>query len=110
MSDLHLVIILFTFFIPSSPRWLLSKDREEDAVAALRRLRPEEDYAAGRCEAEIDAIKQALQEHVHKGPWVDLVRGTNLRRTTIVMVTYFFQQVSSDWSGRRTKPFASGLV
>lgn len=88
----NLVILLFTLFIPSSPRWLLSKDRETDAVAALRRLRPKEDTTT-HCEEEIIAIKEALQEDVHKGPWLDLVRGSNLRRTTIVMVFYFFQQV-----------------
>ena len=89
------VIILFTFFIPSSPRWLLSKDREEDAIVALRRLRSKSDVEDGNCEAEIHAIREALQEHVHKAPWLDLVRGTNLRRTMIVVVYYFFQQVST---------------
>lgn len=88
------VIIIFTFFIPSSPRWLLSKDRDEDAKHALRRLRPKANAENGDCDAEIQAIKEALQEHVHKGPWLDLVRGNNLRRTVIVFVYYFFQQVS----------------
>ncbi|KAI1459666.1 putative sugar transporter [Annulohypoxylon moriforme] len=88
------LIILFTFFIPSSPRWLLSKDREDDAVSALRRLRSKADVAQGNCEAEIQAIKEALQEHVHKAPWVDLVRGNNFRRTMLVLVYYFFQQAT----------------
>lgn len=88
------MIILFTLFIPSSPRWLLSKDREDDAVAALRRLRSEADVAEGYCEVEIQAIKDALQEKEHKAPWLELVRGSNFRRTMIVIVYYFFQQVS----------------
>lgn len=84
---------MFVFFIPSSPRWLLSKDREEEAVASLRRLRPAEYDATGKCEAEIQAIKDALQEHVHKASWLTLIRGNNLRRTVLVIVYYFFQQV-----------------
>ncbi|KAL9476293.1 hypothetical protein ACSS6W_006134 [Trichoderma asperelloides] len=88
------LIALFTIFIPNSPRWLLSKDREEEAVAALRRIRPEEDASNGNCEAEILAIKEAIQEDVHKAPWLDLVRGTNARRTFIVIVYYFFQQAT----------------
>lgn len=88
------MIALFTIFIPNSPRWLLSRDREEEAVAALRRIRPKEDASNGNCEAEIIAIKEAIQEDVRKAPWLDLVRGTNARRTMIVMVYYFFQQVS----------------
>lgn len=92
----YAVIVIFTCFIPSSPRWLLSKDREEEAIAALRRLRNKEEVANGNCEAEVQAIREALQEHVHKAPWTDLVRGTNLRRTMLVVVFYFFQQASLD--------------
>jgi hypothetical protein len=88
------VIIIFTLFIPSSPRWLLSKDRDDEAIAALRRLRPDSAGPNDQCAAEILAIKTALREQVHKAPWLDLVRGTNLRRTALVMVYYFFQQVS----------------
>lgn len=92
------MIFLFTFFVPSSPRWLLSKDREEEAVASLRRLRPKSDSEDGSCEAEIQAIKEALQDHIHKAPWWDLVRGSNLRRTALVIVYYFFQQVGAIFS------------
>ncbi|VUC23442.1 unnamed protein product [Clonostachys rosea] len=80
-------IIIFTFFIPNSPRWLLSKDREEEALQSLRRLRPQSDIDDGSCEIEIQTIREALQEQVHKGPWTDLVRGNNLRRTMLVMTT-----------------------
>lgn len=88
------MIILFTWFIPDSPRWLLSQDRDEDAIASLRRLRTRAEVAEGRCEVEIQDIRDALQSHVHKGSWLDLLRGANLRRTMIVIVYYFFQQAS----------------
>ncbi|KAJ5818353.1 hypothetical protein N7474_003944 [Penicillium riverlandense] len=88
------LIIIFTLFIPSSPRWLLSKDREDEAIATLHRIRPKADAIEGNCEAEIQAIKEALQEHVRKGPWVDLLRGHNFRRTMLVIVYYFFQQTT----------------
>lgn len=86
------LIAFFPLFIPSSPRWLLSKDREDDAVASLRQLRPKGDSANGNCEAEIRVIREQLQENVHKGPWLDLFRGNNFRRTMLVLVYYFFQQ------------------
>jgi hypothetical protein len=95
LSDNVLVILFCTLFIPHSPRWLLSKDREEDALVSLRRLRPKEDALNGNCEAELQEIRDALHEEVHKASWADLVRGSNLRRTLIVIACYFFQQVSS---------------
>ncbi|KAL1856418.1 hypothetical protein VTK73DRAFT_8293 [Phialemonium thermophilum] len=89
-----ILIVAFTFFIPDSPRWLLSKDRDDEALAALCRLRSKEDVEAGHCQAELGAIKEALQEQVHKAPWTDLFRGANLRRTLLVVVYYFFQQTT----------------
>ena len=92
-------IIIFTYFIPDSPRWLLSKDRTEEAIESLRILRPKSDSEDGTNEAELSIIRNALQEHVHKGKWMDLVRGANLRRTALVCVFYFYQQVGgySPW-------------
>ena len=89
------MLTLFVFFIPDSPRWLLSKDREEDAAVSLRRLRNKDDNDGGRCDEEIRAIKETLSDQVHKAPWLDVFRGTNLRRTLIVIAFYFFQQVCS---------------
>ncbi|ETI27799.1 hypothetical protein G647_00248 [Cladophialophora carrionii CBS 160.54] len=88
------LIILFTFFIPSSPRWLISKDRDDEAIQAIRRLRPKGPGSEAACAAEIHAIGEALQEHVHKAPWFDLLRGSNFRRTMIVLVYYFYQQTT----------------
>ncbi|KAJ5775487.1 uncharacterized protein N7511_000498 [Penicillium nucicola] len=88
------LIVFFTIFIPSSPRWLLSKDREEEAIVALRRLRSKADATNGNCQAEISAIREALHSHVHKAPWLDVVRSSNFHRTIIVMIYYFFQQAT----------------
>ncbi|KAL4790587.1 general substrate transporter [Aspergillus venezuelensis] len=88
------LIIACTYFIPDSPRWLLSKDRDGDAIAALSRLRPVEDSDNRRCEAELLDIRESLHQDVHKAAWADLVRGSNLRRTLIVIACYFFQQAT----------------
>ncbi|ETS85092.1 hypothetical protein PFICI_03117 [Pestalotiopsis fici W106-1] len=80
-------IVACTFIIPSSPRWLLSKDREADAINALSHLRPKTHAEHGDCEAEIIAIRESLRQDVHKAPWLALVRGTHLRRTILVIAT-----------------------
>ncbi|CAI7665034.1 unnamed protein product [Penicillium manginii] len=68
--------------------------RDEDAIVSLRRLRPKEDALNGKCEAEIREIRECLREVAYKSSWIDLIRGSNLRRTSIVIVFYFFQQVT----------------
>ncbi|KAI0016604.1 general substrate transporter [Xylariomycetidae sp. FL0641] len=86
------IIAVGVFFIPDGPRWLISKGRMEDSIVALKRLRSEEDVDSGRCKAEAEAIREALVHGVEKGPWRDLFRGTNLRRTSIATVIFIFQQ------------------
>lgn len=56
-----------------------------DAVRALQRLRPARLTTEGGGELEPDAIEQDIQEkrNADKGNWLDLFRGTNLRRTTV---------------------------
>ena len=88
------VICAFVPFIPDSPRWLLSKDRWDDAVTSMRRLRPKSESADGTCELEVQSIKEALQAQVHKAPWTNLVKGTNFRRTMLVLGSYTFQQIT----------------
>lgn len=57
--------------LPPSPRWLLMRDREADARAALRRIRtggPDE------IELEIKEIEASMSSH--QGSWKDLLRPT----------------------------------
>ena len=49
---------------------------------------------SGRCEAEVGAIKEALQAHVHKAPWKDVFKAGNLRRTMLVICFYTWQQLT----------------
>ena len=80
------------FFIPDGPRWLLSKSKFENAVKSLERVRPREDRDQGLCRAEAEAIQETLENKTDKGPWIDLFRGTNLRRTGIVCIVLALQQ------------------
>ncbi|WVF67472.1 hypothetical protein IAT40_002228 [Kwoniella sp. CBS 6097] len=89
-----ILLCCFAPFIPNSPRWLLSKDRDEEALAAMRKLRTPEEVANGTCEQELALIREALSTHVHKAPWSDLFRGSNRRRTMLVLITFTFQQIT----------------
>lgn len=64
----------------------------DDSIKTLERVRPKADVAAGHCKAEAEAIREAMHNEIEKGPWLDLFRGTNLRRTSVATVIYIFQQ------------------
>ncbi|RMJ17677.1 hypothetical protein CDV36_002658 [Fusarium kuroshium] len=87
------VVMILIFFIPESPRWLLTKDRTEEARAALGKLRE-----GKQTEAEIDeqfaALQFALEQEPEQGRYVELFQGKNLKRTGIVMAMNFFQQAT----------------
>lgn len=76
------IILSLLFFTPDSPRWLMYKDRTEDALKSLRRVRRQEDVDNGVCELELAAMLEDERATKHKGSWFDLFKGTNLRRTT----------------------------
>ncbi|KAH8652178.1 general substrate transporter [Xylariales sp. PMI_506] len=79
-------------FMPESPRWLLAKERVEDAKASLRRLRnkstSEEDI-----DFEIAAIKHAHSVE-GKGSWAEVFNKENKTRTLVAVLAMFGQQIT----------------
>ncbi|KAK1763898.1 general substrate transporter [Phialemonium atrogriseum] len=87
------LVMVLIFFIPESPRWLLTKDRVEEARTSLGKVRQ------GRLtEAEIDeqfaALQYALEHEPEQGRYIELFQGKNLKRTAIVAAMNFFQQAT----------------
>ena len=71
------------YFLPESPRWLVQKDRQEDAVKCLARLRTNGDATKVIVLAELREINAKLDwEKRNPSPsyWQMLV-GTEKRRT-----------------------------
>lgn len=72
---------------------MLTKDRTEEARAAIGKLRE-----GKLTEAEIDeqfaALQYALKHEPEQGKYIELFQGKNLKRTAVVVAMNFFQQAT----------------
>jgi len=90
------LFILFMCFLPKSPRWLCSKDRDEEAVEVLAKLN-----AASTSDALVQEELKAIQEDVAatraagSSSFGELFSSVIRRRTFITFLMQLFQQ----WTG-----------
>ncbi|RSL74589.1 hypothetical protein CEP53_000201 [Fusarium sp. AF-6] len=85
------ILLALLPFVPESPRWLLSKDRPDEAFQSLQRLRGKLTENDIRVEmAEI----QADQANASKGSWGEVFDNHNRLRTVIAIIAMFGQQIT----------------
>lgn len=93
-----LVQIIFVYFLPESPRWLISHDRVEEAEAVLIKYHAEGNPESEFVKGEIEQIRTTIQleSEASKKSWLDLVATSGMRRRTLItsMLGLFTQ-----WSG-----------
>ncbi|KAH8897646.1 putative maltose permease [Thozetella sp. PMI_491] len=84
---------MFVFFMPESPWWLASKDRDDAALRSLHRL----GYTAtsGEDQKRLASIKLTLEEvkrETEGVTYIECFRNSNLRRTIVSIAPMVIQQ------------------
>ncbi|KAJ5289250.1 uncharacterized protein N7443_009503 [Penicillium atrosanguineum] len=97
-ASVPLILICGVWFMPESPRWLLMKNRHEDAKSALASFRKGK-ASPSDVSLELSLIQTALEEQRELAAtttYLDCFRGSNLRRTLIAVVVQLMQQIQGN--------------
>jgi hypothetical protein len=84
------------FFAPESPRWLMTQRKEDAAERSLRRLR-NANIDELEFQAEFNEIRQSTREQLEqnkKALFLEMWRGTNLRRTLLSIAVVCFHSAN----------------
>lgn len=88
------------FFFPETPRWLMVHEKEVEAESALRRLRnPHIDEL--EFQAELNEIRGSTHEQLEqnkKALFLEMWRGTNLRRTLLSIAVICFHAGNGEFN------------
>lgn len=88
------MIVLGSLILPESPSWLIIKGHPEKAAASYRKFNgPDFDTnkAVALMQATVEKEKELEQG---KATYMDCFRGSNRRRTLIIVLTFTAQQFS----------------
>ncbi|OAK98366.1 general substrate transporter [Phaeosphaeriaceae sp. SRC1lsM3a] len=88
------IMVLLCPFLPESPRWLVWKNRRDDAIASANRIfsTSSNDFDAAKYINEIQIAIESEQNREEASRWVDLTRGPDLRRLLIAVGIQSLQQ------------------
>ena len=81
-----IIQICFAFSVPESPRWLISKNRSEEALQILIKYHAEGDAESELPHVEFAEIKRALEmenEERRRG-WIELFQTPGMRRRSLI--------------------------
>ncbi|KAI0141517.1 general substrate transporter [Pestalotiopsis sp. NC0098] len=80
-------------FLPESPYWLIMKGRRDEAIISLKKLSGSYEDIAGRTH-QIEATIEHEKAVENTATYIECFRGTNLRRTMIILICMYMPQVA----------------
>jgi sugar porter (SP) family MFS transporter len=97
------------FFLPESPRWLVSRDRDEEALAVLTKYHAEDDASSVLVHAEMAQIRSTIKmemEHA-KQSWAVMFATQAMRKRVLLAV---FIGLFTQMSGNTLLTYYSNLL
>lgn len=104
-----LLQITFVYFLPESPRWLISKGRGDEARAILVKYHAEGDETSEFVKAEYVQIETTLEleKEAKKVGWRDMLRTSGMRRRVLIGS---FLGLATQWSGNGLTSYFLGRI
>jgi MFS family permease len=97
------IIMSIIMFFPETPRWLLAKDRREEAIAIMAKYHGDGDENSPLVQLQLQQITEDFAQTHNDNPWWDFRELANTRaaryRLAMVIAMAFFGQ----WSGNNGK-------
>lgn len=89
-------LMVLLFFAPESPWWLIRRGRKEEAMRSIKRLGHNTEQEANDAFAMMERTVE-IEAHIGGNPsMLDLVKGTDLRRTLITCLIYASQNFAGN--------------
>lgn len=105
----YLYLTLIRSLLPESPRYLVSKDRDEEARALLIKYHAEGDENSVLVQAEIAQIRETIRTEmeVSKQTWMELLSTVGMRRRFLITI---FLGLFTQLSGNTLLSYYSGVL
>lgn len=80
-----LLLLSAMYWLPESPRYLIAKDRHEEALALLKSLHAGANNSSEFAEVEFHQIRQQVHSDVeHKMSFIDIFRKPTMRKRALI--------------------------
>ncbi|KAH8726235.1 general substrate transporter [Phaeosphaeriaceae sp. PMI808] len=104
------IVMALIMFFPETPRWLLSKDRREEAIAIMAKYHGEGDPNSPIVQLQLHEITEDFAAARNDNPWWDFRELANTKaaryRLAMVIAMAFFGQ----WSGNNVVSYFMPLM
>jgi hypothetical protein len=92
-----IIVLVGVFFLPFSPRWLLEQDRDEEALAVIKRLHGNIGHDDSFYLAEFNQMREQIryEKSVASPTWAEVFRtASNRKRVLLAVLVQAFTQLS----------------